>query len=100
MWATSATPTSCSRAGRDGFSTIRQYGGLCGFPSRAESEHDVIGTGHASTSISYGLGLVEAARLAREGEGTVVAVLGDGALTGGVAFEAMNQAGHLRSPSS
>ena len=46
------------------FGTIRQYGGLSGFPNRAESEHDVIGTGHASTSISYGLGLVEAARLA------------------------------------
>ncbi len=45
------------------FNTIRQYGGLSGFPCRRESEHDVIGTGHASTSISYGLGLVEAARL-------------------------------------
>ena len=48
---------------RDGFGTIRQYGGLSGFPSRGESAHDVVGTGHASTSISYGLGLVEAARL-------------------------------------
>jgi 1-deoxy-D-xylulose-5-phosphate synthase len=83
---------------RDCFETIRQYGGLCGFPNRAESEHDIIGTGHASTSISYGLGLVEASRLASEGGGHVVAVLGDGALTGGVAFEALNQAGHLRSP--
>jgi len=83
---------------RDCFSSIRQYGGLCGFPSRAESEHDVIGTGHASTSISYGLGLVEAAGIASEGGGHVVAVLGDGALTGGVAFEGLNQAGHLRSP--
>ncbi len=83
---------------RDCFGTIRQYGGLSGFPSRAESPHDVIGTGHASTSISYGLGLVEAERIARDGGGNVVCVLGDGALTGGVAFEALNQAGHLRTP--
>jgi 1-deoxy-D-xylulose-5-phosphate synthase len=83
---------------RDRFGTIRQYGGLSGFPNRNESPHDVIGTGHASTSISYGLGLVEAERIAREGGGNVVCVLGDGALTGGVAFEALNQAGHLRTP--
>jgi 1-deoxy-D-xylulose-5-phosphate synthase len=83
---------------RDTFGTIRQYGGLSGFPSRSESPHDIVGTGHASTSISYGLGLVEAAKLARGGSGHVVCVLGDGALTGGVAFEAMNQAGHLRTP--
>ena len=83
---------------RDSFGTIRQYDGLSGFPSRGESVHDVVGTGHASTSISYGLGLVEAAKLARGGAGNVVCVLGDGALTGGVAFEAMNQAGHLRTP--
>ena len=82
---------------RERFGTIRQYGGLSGFPNRAESEHDVVGTGHASTSISYGLGLVEASKLAHTG-GSVVAVLGDGALTGGVAFEALNQAGHLRTP--
>jgi 1-deoxy-D-xylulose-5-phosphate synthase len=82
---------------RDRFGTIRQYGGLSGFPNRAESEHDVIGTGHASTSIGYGLGLVEAAKLAHAG-GNVVCVLGDGALTGGVAFEGLNQAGHLRTP--
>jgi 1-deoxy-D-xylulose-5-phosphate synthase len=80
------------------FPTIRQYGGLSGFPSRAESEHDVVGTGHSSTSVSYGLGLVEAAKLARHHEGHVVCVLGDGAFTGGVAFEALNQAGHLRTP--
>ena len=82
---------------RDRFGTIRQYGGLSGFPSRCESDHDIVGTGHASTSISYGLGLVEAAKLAHAG-GDVVCVLGDGALTGGVAFEALNQAGHLRTP--
>jgi 1-deoxy-D-xylulose-5-phosphate synthase len=83
---------------RDCFATIRQYGGLSGFPRRSESPHDVIGTGHASTSISYGQGLVEAARIAGESSGSVVCVLGDGALTGGVAFEALNQAGHLRTP--
>ncbi len=80
------------------FHTIRQHGGLSGFPSRRESEHDIVGTGHASTSIAYGLGIVEAARLARERRGHVVCVLGDGALTGGVAFEALNQAGHLKTP--
>ena len=81
------------------FETIRQYGGLSGFPCPTESVHDVCGTGHASTSLSYGLGLVEAAKLAGDaGDGHVVCVVGDGALTGGVAFEAMNQAGHLRTP--
>ena len=80
------------------FDTIRQYGGLSGFPCRSESEHDVVGTGHASTSISYGLGLVEGARLSGHSEGRVVCVMGDGALTGGVAFEAMNQAGQLHTP--
>jgi len=83
---------------REQFPTIRQHGGLSGFPSRQESEHDVVGTGHASTSVSYGLGLVEAAKLARHCEGHVVSVLGDGAFSGGVAFEALNNAGHLRTP--
>ena len=83
---------------RDEFCTIRQQDGLSGFPCRDESPHDVIGTGHASTSISYGLGLVEAARLAGETDAAIVCVVGDGALTGGVAFEAMNQVGHLRAP--
>ena len=82
----------------ESFGTIRQYGGLSGFPSRFESEHDVVGTGHASTSISYGLGLVEAAHHAGRFDERVVCVIGDGALTGGVAFEAMNQAGHLHTP--
>jgi 1-deoxy-D-xylulose-5-phosphate synthase len=83
---------------REGMATIRQYGGLSGFPSRTESEHDVVGTGHASTSVSYGLGLVEAAKLAAQSDSHVVCVLGDGAFTGGVAFEALNNAGHLRTP--
>ncbi|RPI31396.1 MAG: 1-deoxy-D-xylulose-5-phosphate synthase, partial [Actinomycetota bacterium] len=83
---------------RDLFETIRQEGGLSGFPCRFESEHDVVGTGHASTSVSYGLGLVEAARLAGEARGRVCCVIGDGALTGGTSFEALNNAGHLRSP--
>jgi 1-deoxy-D-xylulose-5-phosphate synthase len=83
---------------RDAFATMREHGGLSGFPCRTESVHDVAGTGHASTSVSYGLGLVEAAKLAPNGGGHVVCVMGDGALTGGVSFEALNQAGHLRSP--
>jgi 1-deoxy-D-xylulose-5-phosphate synthase len=82
----------------EAFTTIRQYGGLSGFPCRAESEHDIVGTGHASTSVSYGVGLVQAAKLARTTDNTVVCVLGDGAFTGGAAFEAMNHAGHLRTP--
>ncbi len=82
------------------FHTIRQHGGLSGFPNRRESEHDIIGTGHSSTSISHGVGLMEAVRLAGEsgGERHVACVIGDGALTGGIAYEALNQAGHLRTP--
>ncbi|MFQ5575065.1 MAG: 1-deoxy-D-xylulose-5-phosphate synthase N-terminal domain-containing protein, partial [Terriglobia bacterium] len=84
--------------GRRGeFSTIRQRGGLSGFPRRSESPHDSFDTGHASTSISVALGLAAG----RDKNGTdevVVAVIGDGALTGGVAFEALNQAGHLKTP--
>lgn len=98
------------------FHTIRQHEGLSGFPSREESEHDVVGTGHSSTSISYGVGIMEALRIARRATQTteadgkdqdaddedersrVAVVIGDGALTGGVAYEAMNQAGHLKTP--
>jgi len=106
------------------FHTIRQYGGLSGFPNKCESEHDIVGTGHSSTSISYGVGLQEAIRLAAaqkelagvdatiEGSsdtttgghidempgGHVACVIGDGALTGGIAYEALNQAGHLKTP--
>lgn len=81
--------------GRRGeFPTIRQHGGLSGFPKRAESPHDTFDTGHASNSISIALGLAEA-RDMRGGDETVVAVIGDGSLTGGMSYEALNQAGHL-----
>jgi len=78
------------------FSTLRQYGGVCGFPKRNESPYDAFDTGHASNSISVALGLAEA-RDATKGEHPehVVAVIGDGSLTGGMAFEALNHAGHL-----
>src|SRR6266540_3029535 len=79
---------------RDRFKTIRLPGGLAGFPERHESEHDAFGVGHASTAVSAALGMIEAMRLAGD-PGKVVAVLGDGALTGGVAFEGLNQVGYL-----
>jgi 1-deoxy-D-xylulose-5-phosphate synthase len=80
------------------FPTLRQYGGISGFLRRDESEHDIMGAGHASTSISYATGLAEAGRLKGEGAGRVVCVIGDGALTGGMAYEGLNQAGEHRSP--
>src|SRR5256714_3225192 len=84
--------------GRTGeFSTLRQQGGLSGYPSRRESKHDVIENSHASTSLSYALGLAEA-RLRRREPGFVIAVIGDGALTGGMAYEALNQIAHLQPP--
>ena len=79
---------------RDRFRSIRKEGGLAGFPERAESPHDAFGVGHASTAISAALGMIEARRLKGE-TGKVVAVVGDGGLTGGVAFEGLNQAGYL-----
>ena len=79
----------------DRFHTLRQKDGISGFPKRAESLHDPFGTGHASTSISAALGLA-AARDLVGGSERVVAVIGDGSLTGGLAFEALNHAGHLR----
>jgi 1-deoxy-D-xylulose-5-phosphate synthase len=78
------------------FASIRQYGGLSGFTSRDESEHDPFGAGHASTSISAALGMAVARDLSHH-DYHVVAVIGDGAITGGMAFEALNQAGHLGS---
>jgi len=84
---------------RDELSTIRQYEGLAPFCSIAESEHDIMGAGHASTSIGYAVGLKEGMRLAGDVDaGKVVAVIGDGAMTGGVAFEAIHQAGGLGTP--
>jgi 1-deoxy-D-xylulose-5-phosphate synthase len=79
----------------DGFAGLRRDGGLSGFPRRAESPHDVFETGHASTSISAALGMAKARDLKSEGF-SVVAVIGDGALTGGQAFEALNNAGHMK----
>lgn len=79
---------------RERFSTIRQHGGLSGFAEREESPHDAFGTGHASTSISAALGMAIARDLAGESH-NVVAVIGDAALAGGMAFEALNQVGHL-----
>jgi 1-deoxy-D-xylulose-5-phosphate synthase len=81
---------------RERFNTIRQYRGLSGFTNRSESEHDPFGAGHASTSVSAALGMAIARDLASD-DYNVVAVIGDGAITGGMALEAMNQLGHLRS---
>ena len=83
---------------RDRLPTIRQYDGLAPFCSIAESEHDIMGAGHASTSIGYAVGLKEAMRHGIGEDGKVVAVIGDGALTGGVAFEALHNAGGLQTP--
>ncbi len=80
---------------RDRFSTIRQYGGLSGFPVRHESEFDTFGVAHAGTSISAGLGMATGLE-AQGSDARVVCVIGDGALTCGMAFEALNQAGHLK----
>ena len=76
------------------FDTLRQQGGLSGYPSRAESEHDVIENSHASTGLSYALGIATARRLRGE-TGKVACVIGDGALTGGMAYEALNNIGQL-----
>src|SRR5437868_7833323 len=83
---------------RDQLATIRQYGGLAPFCSIAESEHDIMGAGHASTAIGYAVGIKEAMRRGHGAEGKVVAVVGDGAMTGGVAFEAIHLAGGLGTP--
>jgi 1-deoxy-D-xylulose-5-phosphate synthase len=72
------------------FGTLRQRGGLTGYPSRAESEHDLVENSHASTSLSYADGLAKAYKVRGEPDRTVVAVIGDGALTGGMAWEALN----------
>jgi 1-deoxy-D-xylulose-5-phosphate synthase len=84
---------------RDRLDTIRHYGGLAPFCSIAESPHDIMGAGHASTSVGYAVGIREGMRhLGITDQGKVVAVIGDGAMTGGVAFEAISQAGGLGTP--
>lgn len=81
---------------KESFSTLRQFKGMSGFPKRNESECDAFATGHSSTSISAALGLVKARELRKTNE-KIVAVIGDGALSGGMAFEALNNAGRLKS---
>ncbi len=83
---------------RDQLHTIRKYGGLTPFCAIEESEHDIMGAGHASTSVSYAVGLKEAMRDGIGEDGKVVAVIGDGSLTGGVSFEALHHAGGLGLP--
>ncbi len=80
---------------REAFHTLRQKGGVSGFPRRSESPHDAFGVGHASTSISAALGYARA-RDARGEKHHVIAVVGDGALTGGLAYEGLNNAGQLQ----
>lgn len=80
---------------QDQFGTLRQINGISGFPKRAESDHDVFGVGHSSTSISASLGMA-AANDILEQDNKVVAVIGDGSLTAGMAFEGLNHAGHLK----
>jgi len=79
---------------RESFHTLRQHGGLSGFTRISESPHDAFTTGHSSTSISAGLGMACAKRL-KEDAGKVIAVIGDGSMTSGIAFEGLNQAGHI-----
>jgi 1-deoxy-D-xylulose-5-phosphate synthase len=79
----------------DRFDTLRQHGGLSGYPCRSESPHDIVENSHASTGLSYALALATARQLTGE-PGKVICVIGDGALTGGMAYEALNNIGHLR----
>lgn len=79
---------------RDRFATLRQFGGLCGFTRRSESPYDAFSTGHSSTSISAGLGMSCAKRLKND-PGKVIAVIGDGSMTAGIAYEGLNQAGDI-----
>lgn len=80
---------------KDGFDDLRKYGGMSGFPKRKESACDAFDTGHSSTSISAGLGYVCARDLQRE-DYSVISVIGDGSLTGGMAYEALNNASTLK----
>ena len=78
----------------EGFENLRQLGGMSGFPKTSESEYDLFDTGHSSTSLSLGLGLA-AARDMKGEDYKVVSVIGDGAMTGGIAYEALNNAGNM-----
>jgi 1-deoxy-D-xylulose-5-phosphate synthase len=80
--------------GRHDFSRLRKQGGLSGYPSRSESEHDVVENSHASTSLSWAIGIATGRKLRGEGHRHTVAVIGDGALTGGMAWEALNNIAH------
>ena len=80
---------------KEGFEDLRSYGGMSGFPKRKESQCDAFDTGHSSTSISAGLGYVRARDLKHE-DYTVISVIGDGSLTGGMAYEALNNASNLK----
>jgi 1-deoxy-D-xylulose-5-phosphate synthase len=81
---------------KDKFRTLRQLNGISGFLRRDESDYDVFGAGHSSTSVSAALGIKEALRLYGDNDTKVIAVIGDGSLTAGLAFEGLDQAGHLR----
>ena len=82
---------------REGFARLRKLGGMSGYPNRSESEHDFIENSHASTGLSYAAGMAEALRRQAH-TGRVVVVVGDGALTGGMAYEALNNIGHKKTP--
>src|SRR5256886_7295996 len=82
---------------REGFARLRKLGGMSGYPNRGESEHDFIENSHASTGLSYASGMAEALRQ-QGGRGHVVVVVGDGALTGGMAYEALNNIRHRETP--
>jgi 1-deoxy-D-xylulose-5-phosphate synthase len=99
VWDTGhQTYTHKMLTGRRDFSTLRQAGGLSGYPERAESEHDLVGNSHASTALSWACGLARGQQ-GDEAEGSrTVAILGDGALTGGMAYEALNNIGHHQLP--
>ena len=80
---------------KDGFDDLRQFGGMSGFPKRKESPYDAFDTGHSSTSISAGLGIAQAREILGENY-AVISVIGDGALTGGMAYEALNNAAQMK----
>ena len=81
---------------KDAFATLRKEGGLSGFPKRSESDCDAFDTGHSSNSVSAGLGYVRARGISWGQKHYVVSVIGDGALTGGMAYEALNNAAELK----